>query len=119
MNGKLLGFGGHLLAGFLIWVGGARLFGQMEPWDDRSGNGMIYLVFANATVGTVSGLAERGNRWLGALAGLLLGQILYLKSFSDGPLLGVGALYVLLFSTLAAGLHALAGWVRKNARGHG
>ena len=111
---RLAGFGLYVVSGFFIWLSGYRLFGEVEPWDERAGNGMIYLGFSNAAVGAASGLVGGENRWLRVFGGLLLGQLAYLKCFADGPLMAVGVIYIVCWSGLAAGTHSIVRWVRRN-----
>ena len=104
----MLAFATAALMSALVWVASPIFTGRREPWDANAGFYFSGLIIAGAATG-VSTPKPVWALYLGAIAGQLSYQVLFLKV---GPLFPLGALllpgYCLVFLIAAA----LAGYIR-------
>ena len=95
--------------GAAIWGLSPIMTGGVEPWDAEG----VYYPLALALAGTVSGGLRPSPRWA-HYAGACIGQIGYELLFLEhGPLLLLGALFLLGYGLIFLAGAALAGAVRN------
>ena len=92
----------------LIWASSPWVTGRLEPWDADSPFYLTGLMIA----GAVTGLLTPKPIWalyLGAVAGQLSYQVLFLKV---GPLLPLGVLFLAGYCIVFLAAAVLAGYIR-------
>ncbi len=86
-----------LFAGAAIWTASYSITGHTEPWDADSSFYFVSLLVA----GTFLGLTRPRHIWCHPV-GIFIGQLLYILIFMPvGPLIGVGVLFLVMFSALS------------------
>lgn len=93
----------------IVWALSPLLTGRLEPWDAE---GPFYAA-ALATAGLVSGALRPRPLWAhyaGAVAGQVAYEILFLPV---GPLILVGALFLMGYSLIFLATAAVAAFVRR------
>jgi len=92
----------------LVWGASPWFTGRREPWDADSS----FYVFGLMMAGAVAGALTPKPIWalyLGAIAGQLLYQVLFLRV---GPLLPLGALFLVGYCFIFLATAALVGYIR-------
>jgi hypothetical protein len=95
-----------------VWALSPLLAGHREPWDV---DGLFYIV-ALFVAGSLAGLLAPRPLWahyLGALVGQLVYQAVFLPI---GPLIVLGAAFLLGYSLVFLVGAALAAWIRARLR---
>ena len=103
----MLAFANAALMCALVWVASPWFTGRREPWDADSSFYFSGLVIA----GAVTGVLTPKPAWalyLGAIAGQLSYQVLFLKV---GPLFPLGALFLMGYCLVFLAAAALVGYI--------
>jgi hypothetical protein len=110
---KLLAFATAALTSALVWAASVPFTGRREPWDAES----PFYLFGLMLAGAVSGALTPKPLWalyLGAIAGQLSYQLLFLKV---GPLLPLGLLFLAGYGLVFLATAAFVSHIRIRYKG--
>ena len=91
----------------LVWAASPWFTGRREPWDADSPFYFVGLMIAGAVTGALTPKPV-GALYLGAIAGQLSYQVLFLKV---GPLFPLGALFLVGYCLVFLAAAALVGYI--------
>jgi hypothetical protein len=104
----MLAFATAALTCALVWAASPWFTGRREPWDADSSFYLFSLMIAGAVTGAITP-KPIWALYLGAIAGQLIYQLLFLKV---GPLLLLGVLFLAGYCLIFLLTAALVGYIR-------